>query len=126
VKATSRLLGRVLVLAVCITALLAVPAFATGGAVKKGVYEWDGKNAGIQVYVRSTRSMRVTEISCKGNYLTLTSLQEATAKIKNGQFVFQFRWDKTQKPGRIAGTFAGKRLKLTGACGQHTATFRGI
>lgn len=126
-KDTSRLPGRVLVLAACITAMLSVPAFATSGAkpiIKKGIYEWSG-SGDIQVYVVSKRSLHVTHVACNGKFLSITSRQEGLAKIKNGQFVFHFHWDKTQKPGVLKGTFVGKRLKLTDACGKRIATFRG-
>jgi hypothetical protein len=126
VKDTSPLLGRVLVLAACIVAILAVPALATTTTPpKKGVYEWEAPGADIQLAVLSAHSIYVSNVACKGNFFTVTSRHEAMAKLTNDHFVFRFRLDKTHKPAMIAGTFVGKRVKLTGECGNHIATFRG-
>jgi hypothetical protein len=132
VKDRSRLLGRVLVLAACITAMLAVPAFATGGAVKKGIYQVSNRTTAVQVFVKTKSVLYVTQISCKGNFYTPGDIyyrgsgngKPPKIPINSGRFTFHFPWDKTQERGTIKGTFAGKVVHVTiSKCGKMTLKF---
>jgi hypothetical protein len=131
---TSRFLGRVLVVAACITAMLAVPAFASGGNSKPiplGEYSWagHGNNSERTALVTVAKTGRSAYLAY--GYLTIgckldSGLTRRPSAIRNGRFVVHAEHFIGRGTDRITGKFlTGRRVRLSGKCGQVTARYSG-